>query len=232
LLATLPLSAQRRERGYIALTGGAQMSTGTLTDRFIYTVNVEDATTDARYPSKAGVMFDGGAGMRFWRNVGAAIHVSHSAAGRTARTDSLIPHPFFDDRDRQVSGDATDITRTETAAHVQLYYVRDFGRWRVRLGAGPSYFSVAQDVVTGVTVDEEFPYDIATFRNATTGRARDFAPGLNAGADIGWMFTRCFGASALVRFARGKVDFNVDGTHRVSTDAGGAQAGAGIRVSF
>ena len=177
-------------------------------------------------------MFDGGAGMRFWRNVGAAIHVSHSAGSGTSRTDSLIPHPFFDVRDRQVSGDAMDITRTETAAHVQLYYVRDFGRWRVRLGAGPSYFNVSQEVVTGVTVDEEFPYDIATFRNATTGRGKDSAPGLNAGADVGWMLTRRFGASALVRFARGKVDFNVDGTHRVSTDAGGAQAGAGIRVSF
>jgi hypothetical protein len=35
-----------------------------------------------------------------------------------------------------------------------------------------------------------------------------------------------------VRFTRATVDFNVDGTHRVSTDAGGAQAAAGIRVTF
>lgn len=232
LLAPLPLSAQTRERGYIALTGGAQVSTGTLTDRFVYTVNAEDATTEARYPSKAAVLFDGGAGLRFWRNIGAGVHVSRSSVAGTVRTESSIPHPFFDDRDRQVSGEAADISRTETAAHLQLYYVRDIGRWRLRLSGGPSYFTVSQEVVTGILLDEQFPYDTATFRSATTSRGKESAPGFNVGADVGRLFTRRLGASAMVRFARGSVDFNLDGIHRVSTDAGGAQAGAGIRVAF
>ena len=102
----------------------------------------------------------------------------------------------------------------------------------MRLGAGPSYFNVSKDLVTGVTVNEQFPYDTATFRSATIERAKDSSPGLNAGADIGWMFTRRFGASALVRFARGRVEFNLDGGHHVSTHAGGTQAGAGIRIAF
>jgi len=124
------------------------------------------------------------------------------------------------------------ILRTETAAHLQLYYARDIGRWRLRLGGGPSYFTVSQEVVTGILLDEQFPYDTATFRSATTTRGTESAPGFNVGADVGRLLTRRFGASAMVRFARGSVDFNVDGTHRVSTDAGGAQAGAGIRIAF
>lgn len=224
--------APKLDRGYVSLGGGAHAVTGTFTDRFTYTVNAEHATTEARYPRKSGVLFDVGGGLRFWKSVGAAIHVSRSSISGTARTDSLIPHPFLDDRDRPVTGDAGDLTRTETAAHAQLYYVRDFRRWRVRLVAGPSYFDVRQEVVTGVNVSEEYPYDIAAFRSATTKRGNGSAAGFNAGADIAWMFSRRLGAGALVRFARANVDLNVDGTHRVSTHAGGAQAGAGVRISF
>lgn len=232
LATALPVAAQSQERGYISLSGGVQGATGTFSDRFTYTVNAEEATTEVRYPSKTGILFDGGAGIRFWKSIGAAVHLSRSSVSGTAQTESQIPHPFFDDRDREVSGDAGDITRTETAAHVQLYYRRASGRWRLRVFAGPSYFTVEQEVVTGVTVGEEFPFDSATFRRATTKRGKGSAPGFNAGADVSWMFTPHVGAGALIRFARANVDFNVDGTHRVSSHAGGAQAAAGIRISF
>ena len=232
VLLAVPAAAQTRERGYIALSVGSQIPPGAFTDRSVYTVNVEDATTDARYPAKAGLIFDAGVGRRFWRTVGAALHVSRSSVAGTVRTESLIPHPFFDNRHREVAGETGDLEHSETAVHVQVYYVRDFGRWRLRLGAGPSYFTVSKEVATGVTVNEQFPFDTATFRSTTTERGKDSSPGFNAGADIGWMFTRRLGAAALMRFARGTLELNLDGTHRVSTHAGGAQAGAGIRISF
>jgi hypothetical protein len=146
--------------------------------------------------------------------------------------DSDVPHPFFDSRDRQVSGDASDLTRTETAVHGQLTYERTIGRWRIRAGGGPSYFRLEQEVVTGVAVNEEYPYDTATFQNATTARAHETAPGFNVGAEIGRLFNRRFGLSGLIRYSRGTIRFNLDGAHRVSTDAGGAQAGAGLYISF
>ncbi len=227
-----PAAAQTRERGFITMSGAAQAPAGTLTDRFTYTVNVEDATTEARYPSKTGVLVDGGGGVRLWKSFGAAVSVSRSSTSGTARTDSRIPHPFFDDRDRQVSGEARGLSRTETGAHVQLYYVRDYRRWRVRLSGGPSYIHVEQEVVTGVNLDESYPYDTAAFRSAATRRGKGSAVGFNVGGDVAWMFKPRFGLGALVRFARAEVDFNVEGAHRVSTDAGGAQAGAGLRIVF
>jgi hypothetical protein len=91
---------------------------------------------------------------------------------------------------------------------------------------------VAQQVVTGITVDEEYPFDTATFRSATTARARGSAPGFNAGVDLSRMLTRRLAANAMVRFSRGTLDVDAGNARRVATKAGGAQAGAGIRVSF
>jgi hypothetical protein len=195
-------------------------------------VNVETATTDARYPARAGGLLNVGVGKRLWQKMGVAIHVTRAQAGRTASVDSSVPHPFFDNRHRQVTGVASDLTRTETAVHLQLNYQRVLGRWTLRAGAGPSYVHVEQEVVTGVTVDEEFPYDTATFRDATTTRAKRAAAGFNAGGEISRMFTRRLGASFLARFTSARIGLNVDPGHRVSIDAGGVQAGAGLRVAF
>ena len=227
-----PMAAQTRERGYVAVSAGALGSGGGFTDRFNYNVNAEDAATEARYRSTVGFLFDGGAGVQVWKTVGLGVHVSRSSISGTAQTDSQIPHPLYDDRDRQVSGEASDLSRTETAVHLLLYYFRASGPWRVRLAGGPSFFSLEQEVVTGIVLDETYPYDTATFRSAATARGKDSALGFNVSADVGWMFTRRLGAGALVRYARGSIDFNVDGSHRVSTDAGGAQIGAGLRFVF
>lgn len=237
LTAVGPVAAQKRaaqkpERGYVSVNGGAQVPGGTLRERFSYTLNAEEATTEAAYPSRAGIQFDAGAGMHMTRRLGVAVHVAKSSSSGNARTTSQLPHPLFDDRDRQVEGDARDLSRDETAAHVQLYYFRQSGRWLIRLSGGPSYFRVAQEVVTGVTVAEEYPFDSATFRSATTARAKGSAPGFNAAVDLSRMLTRRLAANAMLRFSHGEVDVDAGNARRVATKAGGAQAGAGIRVSF
>ena len=235
LLATVfasPIAAQTRERGYVAVNAGVQGSAGGFSDRFNYVVNAEDAVTDARYSSASGLLFDGGAGVQVWKTVGVGVHVSRSSISGVAQTDSQIPHPLFDDRDRQVSGEAADLSRRETAVHMLLYYSRSSGPWRIRFAGGPSFFRLEQEVVTGIVLDETYPYDTATFRSAATARGKDSAVGFNVGADVSRMFTPRLGAGALVRYARGSIDFNVDAGHRVSTDAGGAQLGVGLRFSF
>jgi hypothetical protein len=224
-------SVQRLERGYITIAGGIQ-ATDTFTDRFDHAVNAETATTDARYPARAGVLLNVGVGRRLWPSIGAAVHLTRAGIGRRAHVDSAVPHPFFDNRHRQVAGVASDLTRSETAVHLQLNYQRAMGRWTLRAGAGPSYVHVEQEVVTGVTVDEEFPYDTATFRDATSTRAKRGAVGFNAGGEISRTFTRRLGAAFLGRFTRARVALNVERGHRVSIDAGGAQVGAGLRVAF
>jgi hypothetical protein len=232
---TKPVTKPRRppkDRGFVALSAGVQAG-GRFDDSFTYTVNAEDATTDAHYRLGTPVLFDGTAGLHLWKKtIGVALAVSRTSGSGRASTVSQIPHPFFDNRDREVTGEATDLTRTETAVHLQLYYLKTSGRLRVLLTAGPSRFTVEQKMIIAVNVQETYPYDTAVFRDVTTDRADAAGTGGHAGVDVAWMLTPRLGAGVLMRFARATVRLNVDDDHRVSVDAGGLQAGAGIRIKF
>jgi len=222
-----------KDRGFLSLNAGVQAPPGSFEDSFTYTVNVEDATTDARYKLQVPVLFDGSAGVHLWKKtVGVALGLSRTSGSGRADTVSRIPHPFFDDRDREVAGEAGDSTRTETAVHLQLYYLKTSGKLRMVLAAGPSWFKVEQKMITGVNVQETYPYDTAAFRDATTARVEDSALGGHAGLDVAWMLTPRLGAGVLVRYARATVRLNAADDHRVSTDAGGFQTGAGLRLKF
>ena len=231
-LMSAPAAAQTTSRLYVSVAGGAQAPAKTVTDTFIHTVNVEDAITEARYPSKAGGLIDVGGGVRVWRQLWGGVHVTHSSAGGSAQVSSQVPHPLFDNRHRSVSGEASGVDRKETAIHGQLSWLIERGRWQFRFGGGPTHFRLELPVITGVTVDETFPYDTATFRSATTTTSRKSALGFNFGADAGRMFSPRFGAGVTLRYARGEVDLSAGGDHVLSLDAGGAQVAGGLRILF
>ena len=221
------------ERGFVIVGGGVQATASDLTDRILFESNAETGSIDADYPGRTGVLADVTVGMRVRRQVGIGVGVSRASRNGRAEVTAQMPHPFFDDQPRSVSGEADAISRTETAVHGQLYYdMRPRGRWRVRLFGGPSYFAVEQEVVTGVEADEVYPFDTAEFRRATTARAKGSAVGFNAGLDFARMFNRRVGAGALVRYSRASVDLDAPAARRVSTNGGGMQATIGLRVLF
>jgi hypothetical protein len=239
LCAAAPAEAQRpaprpfAERGFITVAAGVQASPEDLTERILFERHAETGSIDAVYPGRAGAMAGVAAGFRVRGRVGVAVALSRATRSGEARISAEIPHPFFDDRPRSVSGEAGDISRTETAVHGQLYYdLRPRGPWRVRLFAGPSYVSVEQEIITEVEVDEVYPYDTAEFRDATTARARGSSIGANAGLEVARMFTRRAGLSGTVRYALGSVDLDAPASRTVSTDGGGLQAALGLRILF
>ena len=118
------------------------------------------------------------------------------------------------------------------ATHLQVFWVREHRKWRTRVLGGLTYFKVDQDVVTAVSVNETYPYDTAEFRSATTARGSGSGIGFNAGVDLAWMHRPQFGFGGAIRYTRGSVDLDVAGGGNVSTDAGGAQAVAGVRIAF
>lgn len=231
--AAQPADAQTTPRGFATVSAGAQRGGTEIIDQVAFQANAETGRIDARYPSGTGVLFDAGAGLRLWRQMGLSLAVSQAASSSRAEVTASVPHPFFDDRDRMVSGEAGDVERRERAAHLQLFYeVPSAGRWRLRLFGGPSYFTVEQDLVSDVTVDEAFPFDTATFKSAITSRATGSGLGFHAGADASWMFTRKVGAGMLLRYARGAIDLNAPDAGSVSSDGGGLQAGVGVRFAL
>lgn len=230
-----PTAAAKRVpgRGFIAINAGVQAAPSDFTDDFTFLANAEAGTIEATYPSKVPLLLDGSIGYRFWGRIGVAVGGSRTSGKGTVDVRASVPHPLLLDNDRLVEGQAPDVSRTESAAHLQLFYeMAPRGKWRTRLFAGPSYFAVSQDLVRSVTVNESYPFDTATFRSAVTEGADGSGIGFNVGADIAWMFSRRAGAGLLLRYTGGSVDLNAPESRNVSTDVGGFQAGAGLRFLF
>ena len=214
------------------MNGGVQ-TVGSMADRFTFEQHAEDGSIDAGYPGITAGLVDVSAGVRIWKRLGIGAGVTRAFASGEATVRAEVPHPFFIDQHRSVEGTATDMSRDETAVHVQVYWEpRMTGRLQFRLFAGPSFIDVQQELVDGVDVTESYPFDDAAFRNARVGGASGSGIGGHAGVDLSWMPARQFGAGVLLRYARAGVDLNAPASRTVSSDAGGFQAGIGMRVVF
>lgn len=232
LVALVATPASAQARGYISVNALAQPSNASLSDHFTYPVNAETATADVTYPSKVGIGGEGGAGIRLWKQLGAGVAVSYVSNSGDAEINAQIPHPFFFNQPRAVSGTQTGVGRSETAVHLQvLYFLPSTGKLRAVLSGGPSYVSLRQDVVDEILHKDVYPYDTATLSLAPTSSETASAIGFNVGADIRWMFNRSFGVGGIVRFTRAQVDLDVNG-RSLGVDTGGVQAGAGVRIGF
>ena len=233
-LSTSNAAAQSlRDRIWVSVNAGMQVPGGDISDRFEFERFVETATAEVDYDSEPGVFFDGGVGFLLWKRLGAAVSFSRFTRDGSAQVDARIPHPFFDNRHREISGTADGVTRTETGIHMQATITAAAGdSFIVILSGGPSYLNVEQDLVSGVRYTESFPFDEATFTTADLARESGSALGFNAGADVIWMVGRQWGIGGLVRYTRTTVDLETNDGRTIGVKAGGLQAGAGIRLRF
>jgi hypothetical protein len=230
--ALAPGASAQAVRGSIGINGGYQATTTEFDDSFTFPLHQETGTTRVTYPIGAGPVFDAGGGVRLWRGLGAGLAVSRFVREGRAPATTLVPHPFFLQRHRQVAGDAAGIRREETGIHLHAQYSVPLSRrLYLTLMAGPSMLRVDQTLVIDVNYSEEYPYDDAAFTGADTNTRDGSAFGFNVGADVRWMFTRTIGAGGFVRFTRGDIELE-QGERTLRVDAGGAQAGAGVRFVF
>jgi len=232
LLGAMPAAAQPLPRFTISVNGGYQPSTTSFDDRFTFDLNRETASVDTDYSVDAGPLFDAGVGFRIWKGLGAGIAISRFSVDSAGQAEATLPHPLFFQRNRQISGETTGITREETGIHIQVQYqLPPFGNVYVTLAGGPSVLDIQQSIVTDVNFTEEFPYDTATYVGVDSQRVSGTATGFNAGADVRWMFTRNVGVGGLVRYTRATVDLTRN-NRTVTVDAGGMQVGGGVRLAF
>jgi hypothetical protein len=231
-VAATPAAAQTTGRVHVSVNAAFQPTEHPFSDRLEFEENFETGSTSTRYPSGAGVMFDGGAGVRLWRGFGVGVAMSLLNRDDAAETETSSPHPFFFDAPRQIAGVATGLRRAERGIHAQAQYAIVSGPLRAVLSAGPSFLQIEQDLVVEVLYDDEFPFDTATFQSARTRRASGNAVGVNAGADVSWMFSRRFGVGGMLRFATASVDLDASDGRIVTVDGGGLMTGAGVRIVF
>jgi hypothetical protein len=221
-------TAPWKDRGYIGISGALQPSA-----TFSSTVKPVDfgepAVVDTSYKTGSIPGFDAGGGVRVWRNLAVGIDVSWSSKTTAGAVSAQIPHPFFFNRPRAVSGETSGLSRDETAVHLQaLWMIPIRRRWQLALAGGPSWFTVGQDVVSDVTFTQDYPYDTATFASAITVHRSASRIGFNAGADITYRLRPHVGVGAGLMFSRASVP--LDDT--LTVEAGGARLNGGVRFRF
>ena len=161
---------------------------------------------------------------------GAAL--SYFSDSGTGTVSALLPHPFYFNEPRSVTGEVPDVKRKEVAGHIQIGWILPLGGFELALTAGPSIFRTEQAFVTEVHYSHEYPYDTAQFRNVSTEPMKGTALGYNVGADLTWRLTSHVGFGGLVRVARANKEFPLSNGDTVSIKSGGVHVGGGLRLLF
>ena len=230
-----PALAQSPSQARIEVSAnvGAQTGARTFTASTTLPSNgaeTETITTD--HHVKTALEFSVGAAVKivpqFWVGVQYAMAEMKPGASVTA----VVPHPILFRAPRTVQGSIDNVTHHEQNVHVDLMYVLPVHAVEVTAMGGPTFFSVKQDFVSGVTINETYPFDTATFASATRKRLSDTAVGFNVGVDISRLISSNVGIGALVRYSRAdvKVDDPTIGPQTVR--AGGVEVAGGVRVRF
>ena len=231
------LAQSAAARGFLSINGGLQTASSDFSDsvRFGHALfGPEDGSFDASYPVDDDTGFDVGGGASgsgaTWRWA-PTFRCSRARATPALPVSCRIRSGF--DRLRAINGTAAGLARTETAVHVQAQWVVPVGRSiAITLFGGPTWFNVTQDLVTGITFDQSYPYDAAAFSGANVGEQSVSTVGAHAGADVAYYFSERIGIGGTVRISRGSVEFDSPDGDAVENDVGGVHTTAGLRIRF
>ncbi len=227
-----PVRAQ--DRFYAGVDFGVHPGGDSFSDAFTFPANAETARITMPYETKSGILIGFFFDVRVWKYLSAGISLTGDTSESDTQVTGTIPHPFFFNRPRSLSGDVSGLQRSESGVHLQLRALLPVSRkMQVSIFGGPSFFQVDQDLVTGVRWTETYPYDTVTFTSAITETRTDSGTGINLGADVGYFLSRHFGVGGRVQYASATVELpSASGTGSVETKAGGLQFGGGLRVRF
>lgn len=220
-------------KGYVAINGGYQVTTHSFGHADSFEANAEQGRYDSEYSVEAGPSFDVAAGAIGWRHLGFGIGISRFSRTTPLHLSGDVPHPFFFDRGRAVSGDVGGLKREELAVHTQLRAMAPVGdRLQLMAFGGYSYFQLTQDVISDVTYTDAYPYDSATLTGAKTTAKAGSKIGVNAGADVAFFFTPRLGVGFGAQYAGATIALPMASGSASRVKVGGVQAGGGLRLRF
>jgi hypothetical protein len=229
--ATRPSTSPSPSRGFVTIGVGAQIASSDFSESHSEPLNGEQKTWTANYSVESGVEFEIGAGWRIWQNLFAGATYSRFHNSRKADVTAEIPHPFFFEQSRHISGESGALDHDENGGHISLTWIAPVGRrLEVAVFGGPSIINVSRQLVKDVEYGDSYPYDTATFSQATVERASNTSLGAHGGLDVTWLLNRQVGVGGLVRYSRANVDLKTPAGGSISFDAGGLQAAVVVKV--
>jgi len=218
---------------WISVGGGLVAAPSGWSSSAAWTLHAETARLEAGHEGDAGPALEAALGFRFTRRLGIATALTWSRREEAAAVDALLPHPFHLDRPRPVAGTVEGLLHREVSAHLDLEVRPVTGRVEVILFAGASLVRVEADLVESVEATEEYPYDEAAFRSATTASRRsDPALGWNAGAAVAWAVAARLDLGAEARYVGAEAETDQPGGGTARLDAGGLAGTVFVRLRF
>ena len=219
-------------RGFIVVNGGYQVGTHDFEQVSTLRANVEDGSFTSDYEVKSGPSFDVAGGATVWRRLAIGVGVTRFSSSTPSSLTGSVPHPFFFNRPRSVTGDVGGLEREELAVHVQaIARVPMSERLEVMAFGGPSFFRVKQGMVSTIAWSEAYPFDQASFSSATTVDPDESKIGFNVGGDVAFFFSRQVGVGGTIRYSAATVELDAGGG-TFEAKAGGIQVGGGLRLRF
>jgi hypothetical protein len=220
-------------RWFIGVNGGAQAGGQDAARSVTFDLYEEQAVFESSQSIDGGAIIDVGAAGRLYRNYGVGVAYTAFSNSGSATFGGSLPHPLVFDQPRTFSGTA-DVDHKERAVHVQaVWFVPFTDKVDFALSGGPSFFTVEQGFVRGITFGEVPPdFNTVTVDSVDVVSLEESGVGFNVGVDMTYAFTRLLGAGVTLRFTRGSLDFDLGEGQTASLDAGGFQFGAGVRVRF
>lgn len=218
----------------LAVDGGLWPAKPSFGDTRQYAEYAETSTVRTAYSVKgAGFGPDLSLQLRVFRGLGVLVGYSRTSRGEDGHFDAQRPHPLYLDRPRSLSGDLAGYRYQEAALHLDLALGRARGRIDWGLFAGVTLFRVEADLLERLTYNEAYPYDDLSLASAPARRVKASPTGLNVGGRLDYRLGRNLGAGIQLRYSRASVKLRAtsDAT-QASFNAGGLQAGAGLRLYF
>jgi len=245
--ATAPV--QTRDRIRLMADVGGQVTTLAFKETTNFQQYFEQGTLTVDRTLPRQLFFGGGLAVRVTGGIYAGVSVSSFTTNGSGSLSAEVPHPLQFNQPRSVAGTVTEIDRRETGIHIQaLWTDRMTNSLDVSLFGGPSLIQTEQVFVSNATVslaDETYPFDTLTFSALSLTKVRDSetAIGFNAGGEVMWRFftthprrprarAHSLGLAGMVRYSRATKNFNPAGGQITKVEAGGLQAGGGLRVLF
>jgi len=214
------------DQGFVNVTLGGQAGSRDLATDRTFDQYDEAATVTSTQKVKGGGLFDVSAGYKVWRNLAAGIGFSHVGSKADAAIHASIPDPVFFDRLRPLDASTTGLKHSENVVHLMgVWMVPVTDKVDVGVSAGPSIFSVKQELPTELGIAEPGP----TVTGVTVTSTKKTTVGINLGVDVTYLVTKRWGVGGLARYTWGSVD--LDGASD-SLTVGGFQVGGGLRVRF
>lgn len=223
------------DRGYINVGWGVESGSSTIADSLSLTKYEEPMTVTSSSAFTSGSLFDVGVGVRVWRNltVGVAYHQEQNDA--EGLVTGSVPSPLFFNRPRTLSG-SEPLDRKEMATHLNIGWVIPFNdKLDVMVSAGPSFFRLTQDVISGVEPNESSATSSTIAGTLTLSERKKSQTGYNVGADVTYIVWSNdnirLGVGGFVRYTSADVAIEVLSTSQPTT-VGGMQFGFGGRFRF